>query len=166
MSGSLGGHGFGQRLGLGEQLGYDRGGYGWISDQQHDDRSGHHDHADRSDRYDGLGLGLGHHREPDRRDHRDDAKLSKSKGRFNLLLIELSLHNDCTDPKFVGQLLDEMARRDQPRSLLKALEHVVDYENRVIESPLSVANDSVKGAIFSVFHSVLTDLERMISNRQ
>ena len=100
------------------------------------------------------------------RDHRDDAKLSKSKGRFNLLLIELSLHNDCTDPKFVGQLLDEMARRDQPRSLLKALEHVVDYENRVIESPLSVAYDSVKGAIFSVFQTVSSDLERMISNRQ
>ena len=100
------------------------------------------------------------------RDHRDDVILDKSKGRFYLLLIELCLHNDHTDPRFVNQILDEMARQNQSRSLLQALEEVVEYEARVVESSLSSVFDSVKNATISIAHAIFSDLERFIVNQQ
>ena len=100
------------------------------------------------------------------RDHRDDSILDKSKGRFYLLLIELCLHNDRTDPQFVSQLLDEMARRNQTRSLLQALEQVVEYEARVVESTLSIIFDSVKKAIASAVTTILSDLKTGIANQK
>jgi hypothetical protein len=51
MPRSRGGHGVGQRLGLGEQFGLDLGWYGRDGDQPHDDRSGHDDDGDGPDRH-------------------------------------------------------------------------------------------------------------------
>ena len=100
------------------------------------------------------------------RDHRDDAILDKSKGRFYLLLIELCLHNDHTDPHFVSQLLEEMARQNQSRSLLQALEQFVEYDGRAVDSKLSFAFDSAKKATISVANVIFSDLERGIAHWQ
>jgi hypothetical protein len=100
------------------------------------------------------------------RDHRDDAILEKSKGRFYLLLIELCVHNEQTDPQFLKQILNEMTRHNYSRSLLQALEEVLDYEGRVTQSSLFSVYDSIKQATLTVAYTVFSELESFVLNWQ
>ncbi|GAX21774.1 hypothetical protein FisN_31Lh063 [Fistulifera solaris] len=54
----------------------------------------------------------------------------RTSGRFLLLLLQMSLHDDETDPSFVEILLHEMARIQLPRTLLLASESLLDFIER------------------------------------
>jgi hypothetical protein len=98
------------------------------------------------------------------RDHREDSILEKSKGRFLLLLVEMSLVMEDTDSSFVNILLDEMIRLNLVRSLLIALEHIAEYLERVHAS-LSFSEVSIKNAVSVVADGVLLDMNRLRFNR-
>lgn len=61
---------------------------------------------------------------------RDQRDIVGSKGRFFLLLLEMSVKNVTTDLDFVDSLLTEITKMQLPRTLLLALERIVSFHVR------------------------------------
>ena len=68
------------------------------------------------------------------RENRDNDIPNNSKGRLLLLLVEMSLQGDEIDVLFVNSMLDEMVRRNLPRTVLMSLEHLANFQDRATRS--------------------------------
>ena len=96
------------------------------------------------------------------RHHRDDDVLSRlnGKGRLLLLLTEMSLKSETTDPSFVSALLEEMVNLNLPRTLLLSLEQLV--ESRAGSSH-QLEWEPIAKAIAAVARAVLSENRRLLS---
>lgn len=95
--------------------------------------------------------------------HNRDSNLKGSRGRFLLLLLEMTLRGDDVDQTLVETLLQEMKRLNLLRTLLSACESILMYKEsvgtQVFASFLSKCDIQVHSATLTSANAVLGELQ-------